>query len=51
MKTAKAAHELGQRVGVELPIVDAIYRVIELGASPREAVAGLMRRDLKAERH
>lgn len=50
VKTAKAAHELGQRVGVELPIVDAIYRVIELGASPREAVAGLMRRDLKAER-
>jgi len=51
VKTAKAAHDLARRVGVEMPIVDVIYRIIELGAEPREAVGSLMKRELKPERH
>lgn len=51
VKTAKAAYELAHRVGVEMPIVDVIYRIIELGAEPREAVGSLMKRELKPERH
>lgn len=50
VKTAKAAHDLGVRVGVELPIVDAIYSVVELGVPAREAVAELLKREVKAER-
>jgi glycerol-3-phosphate dehydrogenase (NAD(P)+) len=50
VRTTKAAHDLGQRLGVELPIVEAIYSVIELGVPPRDAVAGLMRREMKPER-
>jgi glycerol-3-phosphate dehydrogenase (NAD(P)+) len=50
VKTTKAAHDLGRRLGVELPIVDAIYKVIEQGWSAREAVAELLKREVKHER-
>jgi glycerol-3-phosphate dehydrogenase (NAD(P)+) len=50
VKTTKAAHDLGVRVGVELPIVDAIHNVIEHGWSARDAVAELLKREVKHER-
>ena len=50
VKTTKAAHDLGKRVGCDLPIVDAIHRVIEEGVPARQAVAELLKREVKAER-
>src|SRR5262249_296630 len=50
VKTTNAAHALGLRMGVELPIVDAIHNVIERGWSARDAVAELLKREVKHER-
>ena len=46
---AKSAYELGQKLGVEMPIVEAAYRVLYEGASAREAVQELLVRSRKAE--
>jgi glycerol-3-phosphate dehydrogenase (NAD(P)+) len=46
---AKSAYELGQRMGVEMPIVEAAYRVLYEGASAKEAVQTLLIRSRKAE--
>jgi glycerol-3-phosphate dehydrogenase (NAD(P)+) len=50
VKTTKAAHDLGVRQGVELPIVDAIYSVVEHGVPAAHAVTELLKREVKAER-
>ncbi len=50
VKTARAAHDLGRRLGVDLPIVDAIHSVVELGVSARDALAELLKREVGAER-
>jgi glycerol-3-phosphate dehydrogenase (NAD(P)+) len=50
VKTTRAAHELAARMGVEMPIVAAIYSVIEEGVTARDAVTQLLRREVKAER-
>ena len=47
--TAQSARELAAREGVEMPIVDAVNRVLFEGQSPRSAIAGLMTRELRAE--
>ncbi len=47
--TAKAAVELGRRVGVELPIASEVSRVLFEGKSPRAAIGNLMERALKSE--
>ncbi len=49
MFTAKAAYELAQKVEVEMPITDAIYRVSRGELSPKEAVKQLMGREKKHE--
>jgi glycerol-3-phosphate dehydrogenase (NAD(P)+) len=49
VKTAISAHELGKKMGVELPIIDQVYDVLYRGKDPREAVRELMTRDLKGE--
>jgi len=49
VKTALSAHQLGQRVGVELPITDQVYRILHEGKDPRHAVRDLMGRRLKEE--
>jgi glycerol-3-phosphate dehydrogenase (NAD(P)+) len=36
-------------MGVEMPIADAVCRVLYQGLSPRDAVRALMERDPKAE--
>jgi glycerol-3-phosphate dehydrogenase (NAD(P)+) len=46
---ARAAHEVAVAKGIDMPIVEQIYRVLHKGLSPREAVANLMARPLMAE--
>jgi glycerol-3-phosphate dehydrogenase (NAD(P)+) len=50
VKTTRAAHDLGVKLGVELPITDAIYSILYEGKSPPEAVADLLRREQRPER-
>ena len=45
----KAAKKLENYVGVEMPIVDAVYDVVFNGVSPLDAVNSLFARDLKTE--
>ncbi len=51
VKTAKSAHELGKREGVDMPITDEIYAIIYEDKPAREAMVALMTRPLKDERH
>ena len=44
-----AALELGKKYGVELPIIEGVHGIVDLGVSPREMVAELMRREPKPE--
>ena len=46
---ARAAHRLARHHGIEMPIVDAVYRVLYEELSPRDAVLALLRREPKAE--
>lgn len=46
---AESARALAARAGVEMPIVEATYRILFEGVSPTTAVADLMRRELRAE--
>lgn len=47
--TAEAAYELAKQVGVEMPITDQIYQVINETTDAREAVKSLMTRQRKHE--
>ncbi|MEJ2274049.1 MAG: NAD(P)-dependent glycerol-3-phosphate dehydrogenase [Woeseiaceae bacterium] len=49
VKAAKAVHEVAEELGIEMPIVNQVYRILYEGLSPREAVETLMRRELKPE--
>lgn len=49
VKTCRGARELARRHGVEMPITEAVYSVLYEGISPREAVMGLMSRELRDE--
>jgi len=49
VKTTRAFHLLAQRLGVEMPIVEAVYRILYEGLPPREAIKKLMTRELKDE--
>lgn len=46
---AKAVHEVAQKQGAEMPIVEQIYAVLYEDRPPKEAVAALMRRPLTPE--
>ncbi len=46
---AKAVYRVATRLGVEMPIVEQIYKVIHEGETPQEAVTALMRRPLTPE--
>jgi glycerol-3-phosphate dehydrogenase (NAD(P)+) len=46
---AQAVHEVAEKLDIEMPICQQVYRILYEGASPREAVGALMRRDLKSE--
>ena len=49
VNTARAVYDLARREQVEMPISDAVYRLLFEGTDPREEVYGLMGRRLKAE--
>jgi glycerol-3-phosphate dehydrogenase (NAD(P)+) len=49
VKTAKSAHDLGRRLGVELPIIDECYRVLYEDKPCIDAVRDLMGRELTPE--
>ena len=49
VKAAKAVHEVAEKLGIEMPIVNVVYRILYEGLSPREAVSALMKRQLKPE--
>jgi len=48
--TARAAHEIGVSLGVELPITEAVYCILYEEVEPRDALAKLMARGPKPER-
>ncbi len=50
VKTTKSAHELGRKLGVEMPIVETVHAILYEGLSVPQAVGALMGRHLKAER-
>ncbi len=49
VETCRAARELGLQRGVEMPIIQEMYRVLYEEKSPREAIRDLMERPLTIE--
>jgi glycerol-3-phosphate dehydrogenase (NAD(P)+) len=49
VRTTPAARSLARRVGVEMPIVEEVHRLLFESGSPTEAVARLMSRPLTSE--
>ena len=48
-RTAKAAFELSQQKGVDMPITAEVYRILYEGKKPEQALLDLMTRDPKME--
>jgi len=49
VETTRAVHELALEHGVEMPIVEQVYAIVEHGRTPAEALQALMLRDPKPE--
>jgi glycerol-3-phosphate dehydrogenase (NAD(P)+) len=49
VRTTAAVHELAESLGVEMPITNQVFRILEEEVDPREAVHELMMRDPKPE--
>ena len=49
VRTAKVVHELAEKMGIEMPIVNEIYSVLYEGKDPKRSARDLMLRDLKPE--
>ena len=49
VKTSRAAAELAEKLGIEMPITREMYRVLYENESPRGAIQRLMTRALKSE--
>lgn len=49
VKTSRAVHLLAERLGVEVPLVAAIYKILYDGLAPKDAIKTLMTRELKDE--
>jgi glycerol-3-phosphate dehydrogenase (NAD(P)+) len=49
VRTAQSAHALALKMGVEMPITDAVYATLYEGVTAPEAVQALLARELKAE--
>ncbi|KAJ1559875.1 hypothetical protein HK096_010789, partial [Nowakowskiella sp. JEL0078] len=49
VETTKAAYHLGRKLGVDTPIVDAVYSVLFLGVNVRDALRLLIERDPSEE--
>lgn len=50
VRTTVSTRELAAKLGLDMPIVEAVYAVLYGGVEPREAVGQLMGRPLKKER-
>jgi glycerol-3-phosphate dehydrogenase (NAD(P)+) len=48
-QAARALRVVAQREGVDMPICDALYRILYEGGDVSEVVGGLMSRPIKAE--
>ena len=46
---AKAAYELGQAVGVDMPITESAYKVLYENVNVKDAVSDLLHRSRKSE--
>lgn len=49
VKAAKIVYEDAKRLGISMPITEAVYAVLYENASPSEAIEALMKRELKSE--
>lgn len=49
VSTTRAMMTLAEKYGVELPITETIYNIIELGSEPRETMRNLFLRSIKEE--
>ena len=49
VRTAKSVHDLALQLGVDMPLHEAIYRILYQGLSPRAALQALTARELKSE--
>lgn len=49
VRTAKSVHDLSKKLGVEVPIHEAIYRILYEGLPVKQAMAELTSRELKSE--
>lgn len=49
VKTTLSAKQLGEKVGVEMPITEEVYRILYENKPAKETVLSLMRRSLKKE--
>jgi glycerol-3-phosphate dehydrogenase (NAD(P)+) len=50
IRNARSVYLLAQKLGVEMPIVEQMYRIIHEGKKPSDGVRELMQRSLKSER-
>lgn len=49
IKTAKVVHEVCLQEGIEMPIVEGVYKVLFENERPRDVISEMMKRSLKAE--
>lgn len=49
VRTAKSVHDLAHELGVDLPLHDAIYRILYENLPPKAALQSLTSRELKSE--
>jgi glycerol-3-phosphate dehydrogenase (NAD(P)+) len=49
VRTAKSVHDLAHKLGVEMPLHDAIYRILYENLPPKQALQILTSRELKSE--
>uniref|UniRef100_A0A7C5ELZ6 Glycerol-3-phosphate dehydrogenase [NAD(P)+] n=1 Tax=Desulfobacca acetoxidans TaxID=60893 RepID=A0A7C5ELZ6_9BACT len=49
VKNSRAFYFLARRLGVEMPLVEAVYQILYEGLTPKEAIKKLMSRELKDE--
>jgi len=49
VETTRAARDMAQRRGIEMPIVEAVYRVLFEGQPPTQAIRDLMTRSAQDE--
>ena len=49
VRTAKSAHDLANKLQVEMPLHSAVYRILHEGLPVRQAMSQLLSRELKSE--